>query len=74
MTMREELLVVKKGVAVSGNETQTQTVYASYTGIVSSPSDETTFDRMTIVEASGSLEFWNDPGEDIYTENDGDAT
>lgn len=25
------------------------------------------FDRMALIDASGVLDFWNDPREDIYT-------
>ena len=37
------------------------------------PPDPTAGERMKIIEASGTLAFWDDDGEDIYTENDGDA-
>lgn len=32
--------------------------------------DASTRDQMVIVEESGVLGFWNDPGEDIYDGND----
>lgn len=61
--------------AVMEEEFQTQTVYMSYTRVVHSPPDDaSTADQMNVVEASGTLDFWNDPEEDIYTGNDGDAT
>ena len=51
-------------------ELQTQTkyirVYANY------PEDVTTENVMHAIEASGTLDFWDDPEEDVYTEQDGD--
>jgi hypothetical protein len=35
--------------------------------------DVTTHDVMRAIEASGTLDFWNDPEEDIYSEDDGDS-
>jgi len=40
--------------------------------VVNSP-DITTFDCMNAVEVSGVLDFWNDPEEDNYNDQDGDA-
>lgn len=34
--------------------------------------DITTEDVMRAIEASGTLDFWNDPAEDTYSEQDGD--
>lgn len=72
MTAAEKLNVVMPA-AVTDDELQTQTVYVSYTGFVSSPPDASTADQMNVVEASGTLDFWDDPEEDGYTGNDGDV-
>jgi len=50
---------------------QVETVYDAVTGRVVYPSDVTIFDQMNLVETSGTLDFWNDPEEDIYDETDG---
>jgi len=34
--------------------------------------DITTDEVMRAIEASGTLDFWNDPEEDVYSEEDGD--
>ena len=34
--------------------------------------DLPTFGMMRLADAGGSFEFWNDPGEDIYTISDGE--
>lgn len=39
--------------------------------IVVPPDDPTPEQRMAIVEASGSLSFWDEPEEDIYSDDDG---
>lgn len=74
MTIVEQLNVTLPA-AVMNDELQTQTVYMSYWRVVHSPPDDvSTADQMNVVEASGILDFWDDPEEDIYTGNDGDAT
>ncbi len=35
------------------------------------PSDVDTQDQMNVVEASGILDFWIDPAEDVYDDPDG---
>lgn len=35
--------------------------------------DVTADDAMRLVQESGTLDFWNEPGEDIYTLDDGEA-
>lgn len=40
--------------------------------VVSTPSDPTPEQRLRIVEASGVLDFWDDPREDIYSLEDGE--
>ena len=52
---------------------ETETSYCRVSSVICYPSDASTEDQMRLVEASGTLEFWDDPSEDIYTENDGDA-
>ncbi len=39
---------------------------------ISAPSDPTPEQRMRIVEVSGTLDFWDNPEEDIYSPNDGE--
>ena len=39
---------------------------------VSAPADPTSDQRMLIVEASGTLDFWDRPEEDIYSLDDGE--
>ncbi len=36
------------------------------------PSDPTAQQHMRIIEASGILDFWDDPGEDIYSPENGE--
>lgn len=40
--------------------------------IIVHPSDPDEHQRMALIEASGVLDFWNDPEEDIYTPDDDD--
>lgn len=58
---------------LTDDEFQTQTVYIRYARTIVHPEDASTIDQMNAIEVSGTLDFWNDPGEDLYTENDGDA-
>ncbi len=60
-------------VLLSDDELRTETIYVRTSSTIIHPPDATTQDQMNIVEASGSLEFWNDSSEDVYGENDGDA-
>jgi hypothetical protein len=41
--------------------------------VVVFPSEADTIDQMNIVEASGTLDFWNDEAEDIYKRDDGQS-
>jgi hypothetical protein len=50
-------------------ETQTTVMYASICYTV--PADPTPEQMMRAVESSGTLEFWDDPAEDIYSPEDG---
>ena len=67
--------------AVPEEELQTERVYQRSSvdivhgpgGTIVRPTDATTTDLMNLVEVSGTLDFWNDPEEDLYTESDGDA-
>lgn len=52
-------------------EFQTQTSYDHLSATYSE--DITTDDGMRAMEASGTLDFWNDPEEDLYSEQDGDS-
>ncbi len=61
-----------KPVTVSANEFKTRTTYVRAIGYYSEPPDLTTVEMMSAIEASGTLDFWNDPIEDIYSEQDGD--
>lgn len=55
------------------NELRTKTSYVRASAFYFDPPDLTTFEIMKAIEASGTLDFWNDPEEDIYDEQDGDA-
>lgn len=55
------------------NELRTKTSYVRASAFYSDLPDLTTFEIMKAIEASGTLDFWNDPEEDIYDEQDGDA-
>lgn len=55
------------------DELGSETSYQRAVSTIVHPLDATVQDQMNIVEASGSLSFWDDPAEDIYNENDGDA-
>jgi hypothetical protein len=58
---------------VREEDVQTETIYERTSCTIICPPDATVRDQMNIVEASGSLDFWNDPAEDIYSMDDGDA-
>ena len=60
-------------VAVTEAELKTQTSYQHCSKTIEHPADATTIDMMNAVEFSGTLEFWGDPAEEQYSENDGDA-
>ena len=34
--------------------------------------DPTADERLRLLESSGSLDFWNHPGEDVYSKDDGE--
>lgn len=58
---------------VTEADLQTQTVYRRCFRVIVHPADASTVDQMNVIEISGTLDFWNDPAEDVYTEKDGDA-
>lgn len=60
-------------VLLTDDELRTETIYLRASSTIIHPPDATIQDQMNIVEASGTLEFWNDSSEDVYDENDGDA-
>jgi len=68
--VHENAIIFQGSATLTEEELQTQTmyvrVYANY------PEDVTTDDVMHAIEASGTLDFWNDPAEDVYSEQDGD--
>ena len=55
------------------DEFRTEIIYSIPAATFMSPPDAATQDQMNLVEASGTLDFWADPEEDLYHENDGDA-
>lgn len=59
--------------SVHEEELETQTTYIRYSSTITTPPDVNTEDSMNVIEASGALDFWNDPEEDIYGPDDGDA-
>ena len=62
-----------ESVLLTDDEFRTETICVPASSTIIHPPEATTQDQMNIVEASGSLEFWNDSSEDVYGENDGDA-
>ncbi len=68
MTGTNQALNFNPGVSVGDAELETETVYSRVYCTITYPADATTDDQMKLVEASGALEFWNDPAEDVYDE------
>ena len=58
---------------VNAEASPTITIQSGGTLTVVHPAEATTFDLMNAVEVSGVLDFWNDPEEDNYSDQDGDA-
>ena len=55
-------------------EASTFTVQESVVDVFPSPpADATHMQTLRLIEQSGSLDFWNEEGEDIYTHDDGEA-
>jgi hypothetical protein len=73
MTMTENRLTFNEPVDATDEDFTTETVYSRVSSTICYPSDASTEDQMNVVESSGTLEFWDDPSEDVYTESDGDA-
>lgn len=59
--------------SVTDEDLKTQTVHHGPQKTIQFPEDIKTIDQMSVIEASGSLDFWDDPDEDKYQESDGDA-
>ena len=72
-TREPEALNFVQPVSVIDDEFATETIYSRVSSTISYPADASTEDQMNLVEASGSLDFWNHPEEDIYNEIDSDA-
>lgn len=73
MTATKNSLRVLPSIEVQDSDFETETTYSRVYRTICSPSDVSAEDQMHIVEASGTLGFWNDPSEDIYSGNDDDA-
>lgn len=73
MSETTDTLEFPRAYLLSDAEFQTETNYAHASSTIICPSDVTTEEMMNAAEASGALSFWDDPGEDVYNENDGDA-
>lgn len=48
----------------------TQTLYGARLTVLVWPEDASTGDNMRLAEASGVLDFWREPEEDIYSETE----
>lgn len=73
MTTIESNLLEVSIASVKEDQEQVETIYDVVSSTIVSPADATTRDQMNLVEASGVLDFWHDPEEDIYDETDGNA-
>ncbi|MFQ5411857.1 MAG: hypothetical protein ACE5EC_06150 [Phycisphaerae bacterium] len=56
---------------IDANEMLDTTAEGSVFAIINTPSEPTTQQGMRLIEISGSLDFWNDEDEDLYTADDG---
>ena len=54
------------------NEDQPETVSGAMILPVGAPSDPTAKQQMRLVEQSGVLDFWDDPEEEVYSDDDGE--
>ena len=68
MTERKEPFTIIPPVDVEIVEVKTEPIYSVSSTIY--PAEATTLDLMYLAESSGVLEFWNDPNEDVYAEDD----
>ena len=66
--MTAEILHLKPQIIA---EDEPETIVLNRLITVSAPSDPTPNQMMRIVETSGTLDFWEDPAEDIYSSEDG---
>lgn len=66
-------IIFSGGIRIVDNEYDTETYPTEFVGRIVTPSDATTEEQMSIVEASGTLSFWEEPEENCYDESDGDA-
>lgn len=67
----ENNITFEKPGTVTESELKTRTSYVRAVAFYSDPPDLTTDEMMQAIEASGTLDFWNDPEEDIYNKQDG---
>lgn len=72
---KPETLNFTDPVSVTDDELKTVTVYKHVSSTISYPAEASTEDQMNLVEASGTLDFWNHPEEGVYDndETGGDA-
>ena len=68
--VHENTICFQEPATVTEDDFETQTRYVRVCANL--PEDVTTDDVMRAIETSGTLDFWNDPEEDVYTEQDGD--
>ncbi|MFH0980490.1 MAG: hypothetical protein V2A79_02995 [Planctomycetota bacterium] len=66
-TTVENVLNFTESTSLSDEELDTQTKYI-HSSATYHPADVNTEDIMSIIEASGTLDFWNSPEEDRYSE------
>jgi hypothetical protein len=69
--MANESMTLIPSASVNAEELGTQTVYERRSETICQSEDVSTADQMGIVERSGTLEFWEDPAEDVYDPDDG---
>jgi hypothetical protein len=58
--------------SLTDEDFQTRTTCEIASGMIVVPADPTSADRMHLIEASGTLDFWTAPDEDTYDEHDGE--
>lgn len=72
--MKAETFQVVPGRDLAQDDLGTSTDYSTPSRTITTQSpDVSTDELMALIEASGALDFWLAPGEDIYTDQDGDA-
>ncbi|MBN2560407.1 MAG: hypothetical protein JXQ75_05695 [Phycisphaerae bacterium] len=61
-------------VPVDGGEEQAETTRENVVlQVIPDPSDPTQKQYLRLVELSGALDFWDNPAEDVYSLEDGEA-